>query len=355
VLPLARRHSAKWASRIAVVTMLAVIPALSTPLCASAASVSPFKLVNCHHTGNYGTVCHTTTNGNTYGGCVTRNGSMTCAIRLAGVYQPTITSLSRTGGPLAGDVKLTITGNNFCHGRTPCVPSSTTTLKVRFGTTTAVFTLLSTTSISANAPNTHVAGTVRVSVVTTGGTSPASPADLFDYAYRVPAVSGVSPASGSVAGGTSVTVSGSWFTGATAVYFGTTEVTTSISVNPSASQLLVPAPICTSGASVYVRVVTPGGTSSAVPGGVFTCGPVVKSLSRTTGPIAGGRKVTITGNGFTTVEHVKFGTATSTFTVKSATQITATTPDHSAGKVRISVTTAAGTTPTSSADLYAFH
>ena len=103
-------------------------------------------------------------------------------------------------------------------------------------------------------------------------------------------------------------------------------------------------------------MVTPGGTSAIVPGDLFTYGPVIKSLSRTTGPVAGGTKVTITGNGFTTVQHIKFGTTTATsYTVKSATQIIATAPPHIAGQVRISVTTAAGTTPTSSADLYMFH
>ena len=77
----------------------------------------------------------------------------------------------------------------------------------------------------------HAAGTVRVSVTTPGGTTPSTSADLYKYAYPVPAVSGISPASGPATGGTLVTVSGSGFTGATAVYFGTTKVSTTISVN----------------------------------------------------------------------------------------------------------------------------
>ncbi len=65
--------------------------------------------------------------------------------------------------------------------------------------------------------------------------------------------------------------------------------------------------------------------------------------------------MTISGTGFTTVKHVKFGTTTArTFTVKSSTQIVATSPAHAAGQVRISVTTAAGTTPATSYDLFTF-
>jgi hypothetical protein len=53
---------------------------------------------------------------------------------------------------------------------------------------------------------------------------------------------------------------------------------------------------------------------------------------------------------------VKFGSATAaSYTVKSLTQIIAVAPGHAAGQVSMSVTTADGTTPTTSADLYTFH
>ncbi len=54
-------------------------------------------------------------------------------------------------------------------------------------------------------------------------------------------------------------MSGSAFTGATAVYFGTTKVTATISVNAAGTQLTVKSPAGTSGASVNVRVVTARG------------------------------------------------------------------------------------------------
>ncbi|MGO9457374.1 MAG: IPT/TIG domain-containing protein [Acidimicrobiales bacterium] len=256
---------------------------------------------------------------------------------------PTITSLSRTG-PLSGYNTVTITGTGF-----------TGATIVKFATLTAQsFTVRSSTQLLAYAPA-HAAGTVRVSVTTPGGTTASTSADLYKYAYPVPAVTAITPASGPVTGGTVVTVSGSGFTGATGVYFGTTKVTTTISVNAKATQLTVKSPTGVSGTSVNVRVVTPGGESAVVSADLFTYGPTITSLSRTSGPVTGGTKVTITGAGFTTVHNVKFGTTTATsFTVKSTTQIIATSPAHAAGQVRISVTTAVGTTPATKYDLYTY-
>jgi len=83
---------------------------------------------------------------------------------------PAITSLSRTGGPVAGGVTVTITGKGFL-----------TVQKVTFGTTTAkTFSVRSATQIIATVPA-HAAGQVRISVTTPGGTSPASSDDLFTY------------------------------------------------------------------------------------------------------------------------------------------------------------------------------
>ena len=65
--------------------------------------------------------------------------------------------------------------------------------------------------------------------------------------------------------------------------------------------------------------------------------------------------MTITGTGFSTVTHVKFATTTAqSFTVRSATQLVAISPVHAAGTVRVSVTTAAGTTPATAHDIYKY-
>ena len=84
--------------------------------------------------------------------------------------------------------------------------------------------------------------------------------------------------------------------------------------------------------------------------------PTVTRLSPTSGPTTGGTSVTITGTNFTGVTAVDFGTlAASSFTVNAAgTQIVATSPAESAGTVYVTVTTASGTSTTSSADEFTF-
>jgi sugar lactone lactonase YvrE/PKD repeat protein len=74
-----------------------------------------------------------------------------------------------------------------------------------------------------------------------------------------PTVTGVSPTSGSTAGGTVVTITGTGFTGATAVTFGSTSATNFTVV--SATQIKVTSPAGTAG-TVDVTVTTPSGTSA---------------------------------------------------------------------------------------------
>lgn len=109
-------------------------------------------------------------------------------------------------------------------------------------------------------------GTVHVISHTNGGNSTPTTADLFTYGPG-PGVGDVSPASGLPAGGTSVTISGGCFTGATAVKFGSTPATSFV-VNSDGSITAV-SPAGAIGA-VDVTVTTPQGTSAAQAGAVFT-------------------------------------------------------------------------------------
>jgi hypothetical protein len=97
----------------------------------------------------------------------------------------------------------------------------------------------------------------------------------------VPTVTGVSPTSGPTAGGTSVTITGTGFTGATAVKFGTTSAPT-FTVN-SATQITATAPAGTG--TVDVTVTTPGGTSAVnAPADRFTytSAPVISAVGTLT-------------------------------------------------------------------------
>jgi hypothetical protein len=82
--------------------------------------------------------------------------------------------------------------------------------------------------------------------------------------------------------------------------------------------------------------------------------PTLVSLAPNDGPLAGGTPVTVTGTNFTGATSVQFGTTPATsFTVNSATQITATSPAGS-GTVDVLVTTPAGTSAASVADKFAY-
>ncbi len=79
----------------------------------------------------------------------------------------------------------------------------------------------------------------------------------------------------------------------------------------------------------------------ALPGRAHAAATVT-AVNPTQGPATGGDTVTITGTDFTNVLSVTFGGIDSpSFTVDSATQITATTPPHVVGPAPVVVRTAA--------------
>lgn len=252
---------------------------------------------------------------------------------------PSVTSISPTGGPLAGGTIVTITGANL-SGATA----------VSFGATAAAgFTVNSATQITATSP--AGTGTVDVRVTTVGGTSASSAADQFSYA-ATPAVTSVAPNAGSTTGGTSVTITGTALSGATAVKFGATNAT-SFTVN-SATSITAVSPA--GAGTVDITVTTPAGTSATSASDQFsyTPAPTVSSISPSSGSAIGGISVAVTGTGFTGATAVKFGANNATsFTVNSATSITATSPPG-AGTVDVTVTTAGGTSPTSAADRFTY-
>lgn len=84
--------------------------------------------------------------------------------------------------------------------------------------------------------------------------------DTWNLGVAAPVVTGVSPASGPLAGGTSVTITGSGFTGATAVKFGSAAAS-SFTVNSDAS-ITAAAPAAVGVGPVDVTVTTPSGTSA---------------------------------------------------------------------------------------------
>jgi len=83
--------------------------------------------------------------------------------------------------------------------------------------------------------------------------------------------------------------------------------------------------------------------------------PLITSVAPSGGAATGGTTVIITGNYFTGATVVKFGANNATsFTVNSATQITATSPAGAVGTVHILITTANGTSTPITADQYTY-
>ena len=219
---------------------------------------------------------------------------------------------------------------------------------VDFGGTTASFIVTSNTSIKATSPAEAV-GTVDVTVTTPDGTSATGPADKFTF--TPPTVSAVRPATGPAEGGTTVTITGSGFTGATAVDFGATAASFIVASNTS---IKAKSPAEAVG-TVDVTVTTPDGTSAIGPDDKFTfTPPIVSAMRPDTGPAAGGTTVTITGSGFTGATAVDFGATAASFIVTSNTSIKARSPAEAVGTVDVTVTTPDGTSATGAADKFTF-
>ncbi|MFE9425877.1 IPT/TIG domain-containing protein [Kitasatospora sp. NPDC006697] len=169
------------------------------------------------------------------------------------------------------------------------------------------------------------------------------PADLQTTVTCLP-VGDLAPRTGPAAGGTAVVLSGSGFTGATGVSFGTVPATAFTVVDDHTIQATAPA----GSGTVQVAVSTPTGT--AVPVDTYTYQQVA-TVTPNGGPVGGGTKVTITGSGLDHATQVFFGTVPARFTQDSDTQLTAVSPPGS-GDQDITVSTLYGTTTAQPGDLF---
>ena len=148
-------------------------------------------------------------------------------------------------------------------------------------------------------------------------------------------------------------ITGSNFTGATAVDFGTGHAGTDVTV-VSSSEITVNAP-AESAATVDVTVTTPNGTSatSSADQFTYTAAPTVTAVSPTSGPAGGGTSVMVTGSNLANATAVKFGSTAGTVTADGAGSITVTSPAGT-GTQDVTVTTAGGTSATSGADQFTY-
>ena len=179
--------------------------------------------------------------------------------------------------------------------------------------------------MTATAPAGNL-GTVDITVTTAGGTTAISAADKYTYVIPpVPTVTGVSPNSGPIPGGTSVSLTGTGFSGATAINFGPNNPAIFYTIK-SPTLITVTSPAGVLGLN-DITVTTPGGTSPASAADKFNYtvppAPAVTKVAPASGP--NGTFVTVTGTNFAGATAVNFGAhAATTFTINSSTSISAT-------------------------------
>ena len=230
------------------------------------------------------------------------------------VPNPTVTSFTPATG-ITG-LTITITGTNL-----------TGATAVSFGGVPASsFTVVNATTITAIVGS---GASGNVSVITPGGT-----ASLGGFTYiPMPDVISFAPTTGTI--NTTVTITGTNFTGATDVRFGGIPAGSFTVVNATTITATV-----LGGSSGAVRVTTPGGTDS-LNGFTFIQPPtpIITSFAPTNGSV--GTVVTIAGNNFNVnpaLNYVYFGPSRAVVSSATATSLTVTVPQGAAYS-RITVTT----------------
>jgi hypothetical protein len=169
----------------------------------------------------------------------------------------------------------------------------------------------------------------------------------------VPTVTSVAPSSGPLAGANTVVLTGTGFTGTTGVSVGGTAATSFFVTSDTKLSVVLPAEAA---GQIDIIVTNADGAATAAAGDKYTyvALPTVTAISPSSGGKDGGTEVTLTGTGFAGATGVKFGSANAaSFTVNSATSITAASPEvGSIGSAHITVIGVGGTSSTSSADSF---
>jgi choice-of-anchor C domain-containing protein len=251
---------------------------------------------------------------------------------------PAVTSLSESTGPSGGGTAVTVLGSGF-------TPASTVTFG---GTAAKSVTYLSPQALTVVSPS--GSGLVDVVVGTAGGHSATSAADQFYYGSS-PTVTGLSPAAGPAAGGTTVTIAGTGFTRATAVGFGSQPASSFTVV--SDTEIKAAAPPETAG-SVDVEVVTPAGDSAQSAADQYTyaaegTAPAITSTGSATLTAGTAGSFTVTTSGAPAAAVTESGTLPSGVTFTDNGDGTATLAGTSAagtgGTYPLTITASNGTAP----------
>ena len=243
---------------------------------------------------------------------------------------PTVTSVKASIGPLAGGTLVEVTGTGFLSE-----------VAVKFdGTLCTGLVLLSSTSVICTTPL-HSAGAVTVTATNSDNQSGSlSPG----YTYQAaPTVTSVTASSGATAGGTVVAVTGTGFLPGVGVTFGGLACkSTSGTLYFDSTWLSCWTPPHIAGA-VKVTATNTDTQTGSYSSYTYQAAPTVTLVTASSGALDGGTLVTVKGAGFLSGVGVTFdGTACTTLTLTSSTELTCTTPAHSPGPVTVRATNTDG-------------
>ena len=239
---------------------------------------------------------------------------------------PTVTGFNPLGGPIGASVTISGTGFGATQGAGI----------VKFGATQATSVgPWSDTSITATVPAGASTGAISVTTATGTGTSSTN----FTVG-AAPVVNGFNPPSGVV--GASIVISGTGFTGASAVKFNSTAAT-SFSVD---SDIQITAAVPAGATSGPISVTTVTGTGAS--GTSFTVtppAPAISSFSPTSGPT--GTQVTINGVNLGSASSVTIAGAAAAINSNTPNQIVATVGASASGSGLVTVSTPGGSADSS--------
>ena len=285
--------------------------------------------------------------------------------RIQAVVPPTVSGVSPGSGPSSGGTSITITGTRFVSGDTVEIAQGQGAGPSAIPATNV--TVVSPTEITATTGGGAKPGPFHVFVTDNGATSAAGSAV---FTYTVPVVSGVSPTSGSVNGGTVITITGQQFVSGASVQIAQGQGAGPSAIAATDVTVVSPTEItATTGGGAkpgpFHVFVTENGVTSASGSAVFTYTvPVVSGVSPTSGSVNGGTAITITGTGFASGASVQIAQgqgagptaiAATNVTVVSPTEITATTGGGAKrGTFHLFVTSDAKTSAPNDSDRYTY-
>jgi hypothetical protein len=257
------------------------------------------------------------------------NGSVTLTNGFTYNLVPTLSTIAPAMGAIAGGDSVTLTGTGFQANN-----AGTNTVTIGTNPATSVV-VVSDTSITAVTPA-AAAGAANVTVSNSNGSVTLT--NGFTYGNPLPTLSTIAPALGVLAGGDSVTLTGTGFqannAGTNTVTIGTNPATSVVVVSDTSITAVTPAGAASGATNVTVS--NNNGSDTLTNGFSYNPLPTLSTIAPAMGALAGGDSVTLTGTGFQAnnpgVNTVTIGANPATsVVVVSDTSITAVTPAGAAG------------------------